>query len=238
MWRITVAGRVLLSALALLTLGGCVTAPIQYDYSALRVANPKSILILPPTNESPEVNAGESILSSATFPVAEDGYYVLPVALVSQTFKENGVTNAFDSHQIPVTKLREIFGADAALYMNIQDYGAAFKILSSDVRVTLQARLVDLRSGDLLWEGRATASNQEGRSNNQGLLAALIGAVVEQIMNDVSDAGHRVGMVANRRLLSANHNGGLLYGPRSPKYEGSGGEVEPAPTAPADQASK
>lgn len=236
MSRITVAGRALLSVSAFLMLVGCAGAPpTQYDYSALRKAQPKSIVILPPTNESPEVGAGESILSTATFPVAEDGYYVLPVALVSQTFKENGVTTAYDSQQIPLAKLREIFGADAALYINVTNYGTSYKIVESEVRVTLHAKLVDLRSGELLWEGHATASNQEGRSNNQGLLGMLIGAVIEQIANNVSDAGHRMGVVANRRLLSANRYGGLLYGPRSPKYEGSG--AQPPPSTSNDQAS-
>jgi hypothetical protein len=62
------------------------------------------------------------MLAQATLPLAESGYYVIPVSLASETFKQNGLANAADIH-VPVQKLRDIFGADAALYINVTDYG-------------------------------------------------------------------------------------------------------------------
>lgn len=35
-----------------------------------------------------------------TFPLAEAGYYVLPVALVDETLRQNGMTKPVDIHQI------------------------------------------------------------------------------------------------------------------------------------------
>lgn len=208
----------ILALLGSVALGGCANNQAHYDYAAFRKAQPKSIIILPPTNQSPDVKASGSVLATATFPVAEDGYYVFPVALVSQMFKENGLASPDEIQQLPIAKLHEIFGADAALYINIKDYGASYQIVASNVQVTLNAKLIDLRSGDLLWQGSASASNQEGRNNQDGLVGMLITALIEQIANNLGDPGYRVGAIANQRLLVANPNTGLLYGPHSPQY--------------------
>lgn len=206
--------------LFVLVLGGC-AAPKPYDYTAYRANRPGSIVVLPPLNNSLEVAASYAVLARATYPLSEAGYYVLPVALVDETFKQNGLTVADDIHNVPVPKLREIFGADAALYIEVTDYGASYKVVSSEVRVTAKGRLVDLRSGDLLWAGEATASTAESQNqSSSGLLGVLISAVVNQIINTVDeDLGYRVAGVTMQRLLGTDGSRGLLYGPRSPKYQ-------------------
>ena len=72
--------------LSLALLGGC-AAPKTIDYAAFKQSRPKSILVLPPINESPEVQASYSLVSQVTYPLAEAGYYVLPIALVDETFR-------------------------------------------------------------------------------------------------------------------------------------------------------
>src|SRR3546814_1490678 len=96
------------------TLGACATAPTPYDYSAFKQSRPKTLLVLPALNHSPEVNAGVSVMSRMSYPLAEAGYYVLPVTLVTETFRQNGLDNAEDIQAVAAEKLREIFGADAA----------------------------------------------------------------------------------------------------------------------------
>jgi hypothetical protein len=205
-------------AAAALLLGGCAGQVAKYDYSAYREAKPRSIVILPPTNQSPDIHASASILATACHPVAENGYYVYPVALVSQMFRENGIESPDDIRQLPPAKLREVFGADAALYINVKQYGVSYQVVASNVMATLEGKLVDLRTGDLLWEGTASASNQEGRSNQGGLAGMLVSAIIEQVANNLYDPSYKVGAIANNRLLTADRYNGPLYGPRSPKY--------------------
>lgn len=207
----------LVTAIALF-ISGCATQG-SYDYTAFKASRPKSILVLPPVNNSVEVGAGYGFLSQVTFPLAESGYYVLPVALVDETLKQNGVSIANDAHAIRQEKLYEIFGADAVLYITIENYGTSYRIIASETQVTASARLVDGKTGTLLWEGRASASSAEGRQNNNGLLGALIGAIVDQVAATVSDKSYDIAGIASNRLLSAGGPRGLLYGPHSPKYE-------------------
>lgn len=202
-----------------LLLAGCVAPQQDVDYSAWRLSRPGSILVLPPLNNSPDIRATYSFLSTVTEPLAEAGYYVFPVALVDQTFKENGLLNPGEMHQASLDKLREIFGADATLYITVTQYGAAYRILSSEVRVTADAKLVDNRTGQLLWQGTATASDSEGGNNSGGGLAgALLTALVKQVVSTIGDPSHTIAHKASNRLLAVKRNG-LLYGPRSPLYE-------------------
>lgn len=215
---ITPSLRLLALAATAALLTACANPP-RVDYAAFKASRPRSILVLPPVNNSPDVNATFSVLSQMTQPLAESGYYVLPVALVSETFKENGLSNAHDIHAVAPAKLREIFGADAALYVTVTRYGAAYTVFDSAAVVSANATLLDLASGQTLWQGAASASSSENNNNQGGLAGMLVAAVVKQIMHSVSDTSHPVAGVASQRLLSAGHPNGLLYGPRSPHYD-------------------
>jgi hypothetical protein len=203
--------------LSLALLGGC-AAPKTIDYAAFKQSRPKSILVLPPINESPEVQASYSLVSQVTYPLAEAGYYVLPIALVDETFRQNGLTTANDIQAVAPAKLQKIFGADAGLYITITEYGTQYMLISSDTAVTATAKLVDLKTGTTLWTGVARASSEEGNSNAGGIVGMLITAAVKQVINSSTDAAHPIAGVASARLLSAGQRTGILYGPRSPKY--------------------
>ena len=201
---------------AVLLMAGC--APIKNaDYTAFKASRPRSILILPPLNESPDVKATYAVLSQATIPLAESGYYVLPVALVDETFRQNGLTTAGDIHQLAPAKLHEIFGADAALYITVKKYGSQYIVLQSQTVVTVEAKLLDLKSGDTLWTGTASAVDQSNSSG--GLVGMLVAAAVKQILDTATDHSYAVAGVAENNLLSAGHHNGILYGPRSPMYQ-------------------
>lgn len=210
--------RNLLGVLSVSLMVGC-AAPKTVDYSSYKQARPKSILVLPPLNESPDVKATYSMLSQVTFPLAEAGYYVMPIAVVDETFRHNGLTNPADIHGLSPAKLNQIFGADAGLYITVKEYGTSYMLISSETVVTASATLVDLKTGTTLWTGSARASSEEGNNgNNGGLVGMLITAAVKQIINTTTDAGHPIAGITSQRLLSAGQRTGLLYGPRSPKY--------------------
>lgn len=198
---------------------GCATPPPPYDYSEFRKANPKSILVMPPLNQSPDIKATNSVWAQAVVPLAESGYYVVPISVVAETFRENGLANAPEAHQAAPAKLLEFFGADAALYLNVIQYGTSYKVITSDTTVAVEAKLVDLKSGALLWEGKAQASSAEQNQSSQGgLVGLLVKAVVNQIIASATDASHPMAGIANQRLLAAGRQNGLLFGPRSPLH--------------------
>lgn len=202
-----------------LVLGGCATPPAPYDYTAFAKAKPVTLLVLPPVNDSPEVNATAGVWAHATRPLSEAGYYVLPVTLVDETFRQHGVNTPNEVQDIPLAKLREHFGADAAVYLKVRKYGTSYAVIASETRVEVEARIVDLRSGDLLWEGRAAASSSEQQQQSQGgIVGLLVAAVVKQIVGTATDASYRYAEIADQRMLGAPRVNGVLPGPRSPLY--------------------
>ena len=192
-------------------LTGCVT---PYDYTNFRAHPPRSILVLPPLNESTAVEGTYGYYSTVTMPLAEMGYYVYPVVVVDQFMKENGLPTAGEMHQAPLDKIRDIFGADAVLYVTLKQYGTKYQVINSATIVTVYAKLVDTKTGLVLWEGTATAQQNSGGSGN--IFADLIVAAVDQAINSSTDQAHDVSRMANALLLTPKDRG-LLYGPYYPK---------------------
>jgi len=192
---------------------GCATTP--YNYENFRAAKPRSILILPPMSNSTDVRATYSYLSTVTMPVAEKGFYVFPVAMIDQMMKENGMPSANEMHQASVKKIREIINPDAILYLTLESYGTSYVIIDSQTTVTVSGKLISAVTGDIIWEGRASA-NDGSTSGDGGVAGMLIGAVIKQAVNSSTDQARNVAPEANNILFNNTHSG-LLNGPYHPK---------------------
>lgn len=188
-------------AILLLCIGGCQT--VEPDTRpAFAEMRPLSILVPPPVNRSMNVHATPSLMAQVAFPLSEAGYYVLPAGLVTETFRENGYNDPEAIREIPLDKLQEIFGADAVLFLTILEAGTEYMVVASDTRVTAEAELRDLATGELLWRGRATASSMENSSaSGGGLIGLLVEAVVEQVLNTATDRSHQIAGVTAWRLF-------------------------------------
>lgn len=197
------------AALSLLMLAGCAASDPK-DYSQFRENIPTSILVLPPTNQSVEVNAGYSVMSSITTPLAAAGYYVFPVAVVDTYFRENGLPTPADMQSVPLDKLDEVFGADAVLYLDVKSYGQDYNILSSVSEVDVEARLVDVDTGVTLWDGRGRGT-QSSSDGSGGLVGLLVTAAVAQAVGTTVDAAHGIAVQANQQMILGRD--GLLLGP-------------------------
>jgi hypothetical protein len=196
---------------------GCASSPDTQDYRAYRERLPKSVLILPPLNNSLEVQAPYVYLSTVTRPLAECGYYVFPVAIIDAFLKENGMPTPGEMHAISLDKIRKVTGADAVLYVTINEWGQQYRILSSTTVVRVDARLVDTATGATLWTGSAQAAESSGDGGG-GLVGMLVAAAIDQIADTVSDRTHDLAHMANHRMVF-DRKQGLLLGPRNPDYE-------------------
>jgi hypothetical protein len=199
---------------AALGVAGCKTIE-PYDYTNFRAHPPRSILVLPPLNETVTVEATYGYLSTVTQPIAERGYYVFPVAVTDQFLKDNGLPTADDMQQAPLAKFAEVVGADAVLFLTLKQYGSKYQVVRATTTVEVLAKLVDTRTGILLWQGRGFAESKSPGGSNP--VATLIAAAVIQAINKKGDSAHGVSREANANLFAAE-NTGLPYGPYSPKY--------------------
>jgi hypothetical protein len=200
---------------SLLAVVGC--APKFTDYSNYLQYFPKSVLVLPPINESLEVQASGMFLSTVTTFLAERGYYVLPVAVVDAVLKENGVPLPPEMHQISLSKLGEVFGADAVLYVTVKQWTTTYVVIDATTTVTLSYRLVDIDSAEELWRWQQ-AFQYSPSSQQSSLIGMVIVAAVHAADSTTGRVERNVAAAANQAAFNTPRHG-VLTGPRHPNYE-------------------
>lgn len=209
--------RALLLFFVILFASGCATTP--YDYSAFEKSKPRSIVVIPPNNNSLEVNAPYIYLSTLSRPLAEKGYYVFPVSVIDHFLKENGLPTPAEMNNIPLDKIGEHIGADAVLYITIEDWGQKFQLISSVAKVKANLRLVDVKTGELLWASTAQAEKSSGDGGG-GLAGALASAIITQILaSTISDPTPGLARQANYIAIH-NQTRGILDGPYKQALKG------------------
>lgn len=201
-----------------IALGGCVTQP-TFDDTELRVSRPRSILVLPPLNESKEPRATYVVLSQTTFPIAEKlGYYVMPVAIVEREFIDRGFAGPAEMHTVPIETLSEIFGADSVLYLTIKNYGNKYRVIGSYSIAHLAGRLVDCRTGVTLWEGEIE------ELPNEWPTIEPVSSLLSHLINKAVNQADLLAEMAVDDLLVSTPPGyprprqGLLKGPYHPEF--------------------
>ena len=205
----------LLLPLLLVFIAGCATT-MPFDYSSFRNHRPRSILVLPPLNQTTDVNAPYTYLSTITRPLTECGYYVFPVAVVDAYMKENGLPSPEEMHGVALDKIRNIIGADAVLYVTIEEWGQKYIVVQSITTIKAKARLIDTASGEVIWQGTQAVSQGSGGGGDP--IAMLITAAVTQIINTMVDYTHDLSRVANYTMIY-DANQGFLAGPYLPPQE-------------------
>lgn len=115
-----------------------------------------------------------------------------------------------EMHQVPLHKVDEIVGADAVLYVEINEYGTDYLLLDSQTTVSVVARLVDVKTSQEIWNGEASLTQSSGGNS---LAEMLVSAAITQIINSSTDAAHGVSRLTNQALVNEPGQG-LLYGPR------------------------
>jgi hypothetical protein len=223
----------LCSAVALLAAfagTGCAGNQPKPDYTDFRMSRPRSVLVLPPLNNSTDVRGTYGWLTTVTRPLAEMGYYVFPIAMVDQFLKENGLPGPGEMHEAPLDKYAQVFGTDSVLYVTLEQYGTKYKLLASATSVQLKAALVDARTGVTLWTGQAFAQQSGSGNSGGGLLGMLVEAAITQVVDNSSDRAHGLSRLANNCLIAGGTGGAgspaqcfgghaVLYGPYRPESE-------------------
>jgi len=219
------------SAALLLALGaGCAST----DYSKMAAyydANPRVVVVLPAKNMTNEVDAPYLFQSTISKPLIDRGYYVLPPYVVADVLTREGIGLEGESWQIEPQMLARYFGADAVLYVTIEEWDSHYYVLTSDVAVALRYRLVDAHSGNVLWETTSREEVNSGSSNTP-LLIGLVTAPVDAAVTATTDRVP-LAMRANRAAIQS-----LPPGAYHPDYPGLQERIaqwraeknEPAPT--------
>jgi len=201
---------VMLAFLAL----GCAA---KRDYSAYFAHEPRSILVVPALNETTAVEAEAVYMTTVSRPLAERGFYVFPVYLTTLLLRDLGLPEAGLVHQVPLERFREHFGADAVLFVTIEDWSTKYVVIQSSTVVKLSFVLKDTRTGTVLWRRTQAVARNSGDGGG-GLIGMLVAAAVTYAVNQMVDVDYRPLAVRANTLAFATRGAGLPAGPYHPDF--------------------
>jgi hypothetical protein len=156
--------------------------PLMYE------ERPASILILPPMNESTAADAKEYYSTTIQEPLAFTGYYTFPYPITSEILKMEGIYDTELLVNLPVSKFKEYFGADAVLFTTIKKWDLSYVVLASTLTVSIDCKLKSTTSNQILWKYTGTVVVDLSGGNTGGGLAGLIAkAIVAAVQSAIAD---------------------------------------------------
>lgn len=201
--------------LALLVATGCAPKMVTKgsEFPKMYEEQPQSLLVLPPINESTDVEAKPYYMTTVEMPFAQSGYYVFPVEMVSDIMKQEGVYDTELLYQVPLDKFYEYFGADAVLYTHIKKWDVAYMVIASSLTVAVESEIVSTKTSEVLWKYNGTVVVDLSGGNQGGGIAGLIVSAVATAINTAAADYVKYAHVANAQLISS-----LPAGPYSQMY--------------------
>ena len=181
--------------------------PKMYD------EKPRSILILPPMNESTDSEAKDYYMTTTEVPFSLMGYYTFPVEMVSDIMKQEGVYDTELLYEMPLTKFYEYFGADTVLFTKIKKWDLSYMVLASTLTVSIEAKILSTKTSNELWKYTGTVVVDLSGGDTGGGIVGLITKAIITAVNSAAADYVRHAHTANRRMVYT-----LPVGPYSPFY--------------------
>lgn len=187
----------------ILTFTGCGPAYITKGaaFPKMYEQQPKSLLILPPMNESTDAEAKDYYMTTTEMPFALMGYYTFPTEMVSDIMKQEGIYDTETLYNMPLNKFYEYFGADAVLFTKIKKWDVSYMVVASNLTVSIEAKIVSTKTSEELWKYTGTVVVDLSGHNGGGGIAGLIVQAIETAVNTASADYVKYARQANGRII-------------------------------------
>ena len=86
-----------------------------------------------------------------TQPFANHGYYVLPVPVVADIFRREGILEGTPVKGIQTALFKKNFSADAVLFMTITEWDKHYAVIAANVTVGIEYVLLSTTTNEVLW---------------------------------------------------------------------------------------
>ena len=208
------------SVFALLVMTGCAAHQAEgitkgEAFPKMYAENPRSILVLPAMNESTDAEAKAYYATTIEMPIAQTGYYVFPMEMVSDILKQEGVYDTELLYSLPADKFYDYFGADAVMFTRIKKWDVSYAVLAASLTVTIASETVSTKTNEKLWEYEGSVTvDLTGSNGGDGSLAGLLVQAVATAINTAAADYVEYAHVANARLFFA-----LPAGPYHPAHQ-------------------
>ena len=193
--------RVTSISLIIFLVSGCAEMGTKRDsYPSMYTdRKPVSMLIVPAINESTAADAGDLLNVTVTQPFSNHGYYVMPMPIVADIFRREGILEGTQVKGLPTSIFKKNFGADSVLFMTIESWDKNYAILAGNVTVSIEYVLLSTETNEVLWSYDSTVVvDTSGSSGN--IFADLIATAVATGVADYVLIAYQVHATASEAL--------------------------------------
>ena len=160
------------------------TVTRESQYSKMYEEKPVTLLVMPPINNSTNVEAKDLLYTSISRPLVEAGYYVISPLLAMDIFKAESGYDAEMFFDAPLNVFNNYFGADAVVFSVIDSWTKNGMGIQTKIRYVIKSAYTNEilfdRSCDLYLDLSVN-------SGTGGLLGALVDLAASAITTAATD---------------------------------------------------
>ncbi len=160
------------------------TVTRESQYARMYEEKPITLLVMPPINNSANVEAKDLLYTSISRPLAEAGYYVISPLLAMDVLKAESAYDAEMFFDAPLTAFQNYFGADAVVFSVIDTWTKRGLGIETKIRYVIKSAYTNEilfdRSCDLYLD-------LSFNSNSRSALGALIDLAASAINTAATD---------------------------------------------------
>lgn len=160
------------------------TVTRESQYAKMYEEKPVTLLVMPPINNSTNVEAKDLLYTSISRPLVEAGYYVISPLLAMDVLKAE---SAYDSEMFfdaPLTTFQNYFGADAVVFSVIDTWAKKGMGIETKIRYIIKSAYTN----DTLFERSCDLYlDLSVDSGANGILGALVDLAASAINTAATD---------------------------------------------------
>ena len=187
-------------------LSGCVVQQTTKlaEFPQMYEADPASILILPPINESTNAEVKDYYSTTIPRPLLLHGYYVFPYELTSEILKQEGIYDSELLRDIPLDRFFEYFGPDAVLFTTIKKWDLSYVVLASSLTVSIDCKIKSTHTSNTLWSynEKVVVDLSAGNSSGGGLPGCIIHAIATAAQTASADYVRHARTATHRAMVA------------------------------------
>jgi hypothetical protein len=177
--------KVIIAVLCCFSITGCTPLLTRGEqYAKLYEHKPTTLLVMPPINNTTNVEAKDLLYTSISKPLIEAGYYVISPYLAMDILKNESAYDAELFIDASLSPFQRYFGADAVVFSVID----AWTKQGFGIRTKIRYIVKSAHSNEVLFEKSCNLyldlSANSGNSSPFGAIANLIASAVNTAVTD------------------------------------------------------
>lgn len=177
---------VLLVAVSCVIFSSCATEKLTRGirYSNLYEEKPVTLLVMPPINNTTNVEAKEALYTSVSYPLAEAGYYVISPFMAMEILRNESAYDAENFINAPLGKFKEYFDADAVVFSVIDKWTKSGFSVKTDISYVVKSTITN----EILFDRKCSLTlDLSSNSSDNSLIGTMMSLVVSAMKTAITE---------------------------------------------------